>query len=222
MRTSAKSDLIATMDQFIAFIKAFAATTAIRQDFAAYLLVIILGMMVLIPYNRFFFVGLVGCYLLVSLLLLDVLDVRFVLGKLIVGIFTSLILITTAEQIRPYRRRKFILSPTQIALSFVLLLVVGWLGQLWGVRLASVPDHFNLPIYALVAIGLWFIATLHSLLPISTGVFITLLGIELLHSVYYQTWWQMGIWGGIHLLLALSISWIAIWRVNREANTGSV
>ena len=196
--------------------KALANFGVARQDIVAYLLVIVLGIMVITPYSRFFFIGLAGCYLFASLLLSTVLDVRFVLVKLIVGIFTSLILFTTAQQIRPYRRRKFTTSPPQIALSFILFLVVSWLGQLWGVHLSAVPEQFNLPIYGLVAMGLWFVATLHTLLPVSTGLFLVLLGIELLHSIYYPTWWSMGIWGSIYLVTALLISWIAVWRVNRE------
>jgi len=149
-------------------------------------------------------------FLAAGLLFVDILDARLAVVILFVGLFDCLILYITARQVhwgrlpkdvsaaeavqlkdeRQIRFGAYILpsdSLFRVFFALVLGLALWALSEQPGFRLPVVPEHFNLPIFALAGLGLVSLSLTSEPLQAGMGMLMFLSGFQLLYAAMEQS-----------------------------------
>ena len=170
-------------------------------------------------------------YLAAGLLYADVLAVRLVFVKVIVGLFICLMLYVSARQVnwgqlprdvtpeeavqlqqdRLIRFGPYMLptdTPFRIFLALLIVLFVWALALRPDYHLPAVPDHFNLAVYALGGLGLVTLSLTTEPLKVGLGLLTFLLGFDLLYSALDQSAGMMALLAAAYLALTLVVSYL--------------
>jgi hypothetical protein len=202
-----------------------------RGNPAAYLVLFTAAVIFVVRDWRWSLLALAIQYLVAGLLYADVLVVRLVFVKVIVGLFICLILYFSARQVdwgelprdvtpeeavqlqqeRLIRFGPYMLptdTPFRVFLALMIVLFVWALAQRPAYQLPAVPDHFSLAVYALGGLGLVTLSLTTEPLKVGLGLLTFLLGFDLLYSALEQSAAMLALLASAYLAVALVISYL--------------
>jgi hypothetical protein len=202
-----------------------------RGNPAAFVVLVTASVIFVVRDWRWALLALALQYLVAGLLYADVLAVRLVFAKVIVGLFICVILYFSARQVnwgelprdvtpeeavqlqqeRLIRFGPYMLptdTPFRVFLALMVVLVVWTLAQRPDYQLPAVPDHFNLAIYALGGLGLVTLSLTTEPLKVGMGLLTFLLGFDLLFSTLEQSAGMLALLAAAYLSVALVISYL--------------
>lgn len=198
---------------------------------AAYLVLVLAVVIVVVRDWRVSVLALAGQYLMAALLFVDVLDPRLAIVKVFIGLFICLILYITARQVnwgrlpvditpaeavqlrneRQIRFGSFLLPttfPFRLLLALMVALVVWVLGQRPEYSLPVVPEQVNLAVLALVGMGLLGLSLTTEPLKAGMGLLTFLMGFELFYSALDQSVAMLALLSAAELAVALVLAYL--------------
>jgi hypothetical protein len=198
---------------------------------AVYLILLTTGLLLALRDWRASLVVLTAQFLIVGLLYADVLAAHLAYMKVIVGLFSVLILHFTGRQVNWARlpvdltqeeaallrrerlarlgsSRLNLSPPVRSALAAAAILAVWLAGRPFSVSLPIIPEHLDIAVYALVFLGLLNVSTTAEPFLAGVGLITFLTGFGLMYAALEQAEAMLAVLALVELSVAVVVSYL--------------